>query len=661
LVQRTGGVPFFVTSCAQALADLARSDAPDAEAWDAAVPWTVTQSVQQRVAALAPETKEVLQTAAVVGREVTVGLLARVAARDEQGLLDALDAAQRLRLLEDTGTGGYRFAHDLVREALEGGLSSARRALVHRWVAEALEATVPRPIDALAFHYARSDAVEKAIEYLELAGDHALAQRAHAAAGDYYEALVVSLDGLQRPLAAARAREKRAATLRLQADYPAARDELERAARVYQAAGDENAVARTAAHIGEVCRDVGERLEGVARLRRALESIDQTVPSHGLAELYVVLASLLSAGGQFPEQLMIAERAQELSTRIGDERTELLAAAQRGHALQQTGQSRAARQVLTEALARVEQDGSPEPLLSILITLTDLLIWTGEFGAARQHAQRALTVARATGEPGNVAFKTWVAALPVFLRGEWAAARTGFEEAIALYRALGPSWGLSYALCCAGWLALVQGRWEDGRRLLDEAIALAEGTVNLKVQRIGQGLRAELDILEGAPDTARARLSDLLDHGGVEEVDVTAILPALAWAELEVGALAAARGTVAQAVRRARDQDWRLALVEAWRVQALVSLREGKTAEAESVLQEGLVLARAMEYPYAEGRLEHLAGVLCRQTGQLAAAAAHLDRARSLFAGLGARADATRVDHDLRALARSRGQGLALE
>src|SRR5437764_15303852 len=151
------------------------------------VPWDVAQGLRQRVAGLSAAAQEVLGVAAVVGRVVAPALLMAVAAQPEPEVLAALDAADRAGLLEEAGAAGYQFAHDVIREVVEADLGAARRAVLHRRIAEALEhGPGEPPVDQLAYHYSRSEAQEKALLYLEQAGDRAAAQHAHAAAEGYY-------------------------------------------------------------------------------------------------------------------------------------------------------------------------------------------------------------------------------------------------------------------------------------------------------------------------------------------------------------------------------------------------------------------------------------------------------------------------------------------
>jgi len=166
---------------------------------------------------------------------------------------------------------------------------------------------------------------------------------------------------------------------------------------------------------------------------------------------------------------------------------------------------------------------------------------------------------------------------------------------------------------------------------------------------------AELEILEGRAEAARERLVPLLDRPGLEECDVTVLLPVLAWAHLERGQVDEAAEAVEQALRRARSEEMHLVLVEALRVRALVALRREQWDKAARSLEEGLARARAMPHPYAEARLLLVYGEVHGQKRELAAARARLEAAQVLFARLGARMDSERVERALGTLSQNDG------
>jgi tetratricopeptide (TPR) repeat protein len=96
---------------------------------------------------------------------------------------------------------------------------------------------------------------------------------------------------------------------------------------------------------------------------------------------------------------------------------------------------------------------------------------------------------------------------------------------------------------------------------------------------------------------------------------------------------------VARGIRLAREQNHRLALVDALRVQAMVAIRQERWDEAERSLEEGVALARSMPYPYAEARLLHIYGEMHLQKGEPEPARKRLEAALAIFRRLGARKD----------------------
>ena len=152
VLQRAGGVPFFVVSYAHALRQGDVGNGADG------VPWDIAQGVRQRVAALPEPARALLAAAAVVGRVAQPALLISVAARSEEDVLAGLETVSQARLLVDAGQ-VYQFAHDVVREVVEADIGSARRAGLHRRTAEAIEALNGEQLsdqyEVLAEHYVR--------------------------------------------------------------------------------------------------------------------------------------------------------------------------------------------------------------------------------------------------------------------------------------------------------------------------------------------------------------------------------------------------------------------------------------------------------------------------------------------------------------------------
>ena len=109
---------------------------------------------------------------------------------DEDTLVRGLDELWQRRIVREQGADAYDFSHDKLREVAYAGLSMARRRLLHRRVAQALETIYGSDLDTIsgqvATHYERAGLSEQAIPYYQRAADAAQRIYANEAAIDYY-------------------------------------------------------------------------------------------------------------------------------------------------------------------------------------------------------------------------------------------------------------------------------------------------------------------------------------------------------------------------------------------------------------------------------------------------------------------------------------------
>jgi tetratricopeptide (TPR) repeat protein/transcriptional regulator with XRE-family HTH domain len=631
--RQAGGVPFFVVSCAHAF----QQDTAGGEG--AAVPWDVEQSIHRRAALLPDVARQLLEVAAVAGREVRRTVLLLASGWQEEIVVEAVEAACGARLLEEYGLEGYRFPHDLIREAVEGSLGAARRALLHRRIGEVLE-RLPNaaPPAVLAHHYLRAGDRERAVVYLERAGDHACALGALTDAAGAYRDLVACLDQLGRDREAVQARESLGAVLFTMADYDGALAAWEQAAAALRMGTDVESLGRVLARVGRAHAMRGSVGEGLARLLPLLGPLAARGASSSLAALYGGISDLHRMGGQFRETLAAATQAAAVARAVGDDGLLAEADLERCWVLWNMGRDEEALSLLHEVSCLAGAAGTLGVLVDALATMALIFEDRGEFAVARLNAVRALTVAERLGDPAYIATVTVRLGALAFFSGNWTEARARLEGLSSL---LDRNPLRDATLLDLGRLLLAEGAWEQAARYLEEANALG-GRVGLgMIDRVAQSYLAELDILRGHPALAMARLAPLRDREGLgeEHVVTTYVLPALAWALLELGVLDRAMDVVAAAERRARAGRYRLSLVGVLRVRAMIAIPQGHWREAAAALSEGLALARGMPYPYGEARLLQVAGTLHGVMAERVAARKPLREALTIFQRLGAPRD----------------------
>jgi tetratricopeptide (TPR) repeat protein len=450
IVQRTGGVPFFLVSCAQLMRQVGTTDVGDAK-----IPWTVAQSVRQRVAGLPGDGRRVLGAAAVIGRRVSLPLLATLGQRLNQTFIDVretIDAACLDHLFVDGGPDGVLFAHDLIREAIESDLGPGMRAALHRWVAEELEqAPGESSLEVLAYHFSMGGEREKAAVYLEQSGERALALRAYAEAARAFSERAAHLEALGRRREAAFAHERQGVAFTTAAQYDDALVALESAAAFYEAHRFDHAhqdvdnLARVLAEIGEAHAQRTTSDEGIARLESSLRTFGDHDPSpRSLAALYLALAWLVNTTGRFSDALLLTERAAQLATEAGDAETLVKANLRRGHLLLMLQRMEEGISLFHQALPVLEESQDYRSLRFALNNLGWIHEARGDFETDRQYTERALQAAVCLDDPILVAFMWSNHGSPAFNLGDWKQARQDFERGIALMGSHRPSWASAW-------------------------------------------------------------------------------------------------------------------------------------------------------------------------------------------------------------------------
>jgi len=159
------------------------------------VPQSVQAVLAARIDRLTPEDKELLQTVAVIGREFSVDVVCRVAARAEEEIERALNQLQLADFIyEQPAVSGpeFIFKHALTQEVAYNSQLTDRRKLTHERIGEAIEALYADSLEdhltELAYHFSRSANAHKAVDYLRRAGQQAMQRSAYSSAMTYLSA-----------------------------------------------------------------------------------------------------------------------------------------------------------------------------------------------------------------------------------------------------------------------------------------------------------------------------------------------------------------------------------------------------------------------------------------------------------------------------------------
>ena len=192
ILKKAEGNPFFVEELVRALIDEGVIQRDENSGG-----WQVTQAVDElqlpeslqalltaRIDRLDPLARQILQIASVIGRVFNYQVLQEAA--DAYQIQEGLNLYEQLSMLQRAGLvieqrrlpiREYIFHHELTREAAYQSILVRRRRQIHRLVGETIESLnkdkLEEQANRLVDHFREAQDYDRALQYANLAGDHA--------------------------------------------------------------------------------------------------------------------------------------------------------------------------------------------------------------------------------------------------------------------------------------------------------------------------------------------------------------------------------------------------------------------------------------------------------------------------------------------------------
>ena len=489
LIGRTGGNPLFLEESVRTLVEtnaltgergayrLARPlDTID-------VPATVQSILASRIDRLAPEDKQLLQTASVIGKDVPFALLLAIAELPEAELRRGLAHLQAAEFLYETSLfpdPEYTFKHALTHEVTYGSLLHERRRERHATLVDTMESLyagrLGEHVERLVHHASRGERWDKAVRYSREAGLKSLLCSANREATVYFEGALSIL----RRLPDSQSVRELAVDLRLDLysslqpldELPRLLDTLREAEALARALPDKRRIGWSLLHVCHLLLligDCGEAVEVGAATHEIAVSIEDT----GLQ----VMALLWLGCGYFA---------------LGDyPRME--------------GFLRQGLDVMDATPGRGAQLVSKFPTRTHIVTrgyLSMFLAELGRFVEARALADEALALAEESVLPYSVIMALWQSGAAFSSQGDFSRATAGFERGIML----GQTWGYARASdlcrCQLGYARALAGQTGEGLDLVRSAVQQIDSSsfTWLRGRRLSQ--LGEASLLAGEVEAA---------------------------------------------------------------------------------------------------------------------------------------------------------------
>ncbi|MFT4623256.1 MAG: tetratricopeptide (TPR) repeat protein/tRNA A-37 threonylcarbamoyl transferase component Bud32 [Myxococcota bacterium] len=620
LHHESGGSPAFITDMLQGLMDdgvIVRGEDRFTLSLDVSeitrsrlpMPASLRQALQDRLAPLSVDAREVGRMLALTRRRVLLDVLIEACPFDEDRVMEALDELVDAKIVKeerDDDAERVELSHGRFRDVMLEQLEPDDVVARHRRMGEVLElhfrGRLGQVYEELAWHFEQAEIATKAYAYLNKTAARYLARSLYAESLTFLDRALqlepgarplLVLDDADRSLAEAHLARGQALFHLGRLDEAVANlRETERLARDLR---DARLQARVAGDLGELLRNMGSHQHDAEHyLRQAIERAEESGDQTLLPNPMYQLGGVLWSNGDLEGAERNWRRSLEIATRVGDERSVGLGYNGLGILAICRGDSMAARKHIEQSAAVFERLGMLDRLAISRVNLIELYLQQGLLHKALMLCDRTVEQAREVQHVHGVALGLAWRAQTLAAIGRFADALSNAEQALALVRRL------------------------DARE--DEVLALATIVrVRLATQEYDEALTtlAELTPLLGAhdhegiaPQVRAWQATALAAKGKIQ--DARAVLdhtePGDPWPHMKV-----------------RTD---LELGHAYRALELIE-------PARAALARGLSLAEANGYRYYQLLAHHrLAGVVTDEAARARHQRVSLALARSLAANL---------------------------
>ncbi len=434
------------------------------------VPDTIHGLLLARLDSLPTLSRDLLQVAAVIGREFDLDTLATISpemSRDQVvQILTGLSDAELTHLIAADPELKYLFQHAMTRQVAYESLTYARRQMLHAliadWIADRYGDNLKPFFPVLAYHYSQTDLHSKGLEYALAAADDARDLFANKEAVELYRLAENHLLGLKDERYAAAHADiclARGEVHRLLGDFTSALTDAETARELSLQADDPLRIARACNLMADLKYRQTQFEQVLELTNHVITTYAQYISPEELARAYTWSGMAAIAQGQSDVALEQLRQAEIIS--LNANANQRLASV-----LDAIAYVHYSRQALVEALetmqrslALVRQFSTPLRIVSSLNNIAQIQFSLGQPEAALESLDEAVYLAQDTSRNHLAVVSSNRAEILAYV-GHFEESLADFEKAIGLYADMDDqyqllathiNWGQEYYNALARW------------------------------------------------------------------------------------------------------------------------------------------------------------------------------------------------------------------
>lgn len=492
--------------------------------WDT-LPVKVEGVIEERIMRLEQQLRDALAIASVEGENFTAQVIGRLQRLDERQVFRNLstELEKRHQLIQENGEikvgerilSFYKFAHVLFQQYLYNGLGAGERRALHKEIAGILEILYEghaEDISAqLARHFEEASIPEKAVTYLNLAGQKAFRIGAFLEARSFF-AKATSLEVPSVELETQLLRRLGEVCYEIR-EFSIGKSSLEKSVHLSRSINDQKSLSLGLSLLGRLMVEIGENQNARELLLESVEVARAFGDNDVLARALNELAYVLVPFGEFLEAKKLYEEILTLVPDVGNSSIPHILYDMSNCVYYLNDDYTEAKQLLKESIKAAKTARNPILMAYTFVAMGWYLREEENYLEAKQYYNEGLKLAEDAGDPWTVAEAYTGLGLVACELADYNSSWYCYRKAIRIMSSddTGSIPQLLYTLVELAKLSARQGKWELAVDLLE--ISTTHPSSNREIELYAEKILEEVNHLLPQRQQALGKKSESKDLG----------------------------------------------------------------------------------------------------------------------------------------------------
>lgn len=511
LLEKTNGNPFFVQQLLHYFVEkqiiVLQEHTWQLTSNPPSLPYSLHELLAARIDRLPKEVREIVKAAAVIGQEFHITLLSSILQQDgllqvQKDILSQIQLIREARIWEEDAVQEfqYHFKHALLCDAAYERQSKSRRIELHQRTAETMEKLYAPHLEKryadLAFHYEQAEMRDKAIEYLQKAGDYAKAHYQNQQALALYDRLltqlhkVVSLTEVEIDTLL-----KKAGILELIGEWQTCQQVCEEALHLAEQIGDRCRMGRAYRSLGIIFR-TKDYEKAMTYFMQALKEFEASDDKAETGYLFTSIGLTSDLKGNSDAAMEWYKKALIISEEIGEPLLSAVNASNIGILCDIKEDYKTAMLWYDKSLQISEELGEKLNKSRVLNNIGENHRLQGDYAVAITYFEKALQIKEELGDTFQIALVAGNIGHVLKEQGNYEAAIVRYDRAITILRELRDKYYVYEFLIGKAESLFSLHRFDEAQGSNDEGLQIAEEAKSKEYIRRGNELSKKLSMIK---------------------------------------------------------------------------------------------------------------------------------------------------------------------